>query len=351
MAAAASPSIAKTVTLTTLIPSGLPGPEHFSIQESPAPEEKDLKEGGILIQVLCMSPDPYLRGGLKTGDVPRTMSGFVSGIILASKSDKWNNGDFFGASLPYCTLQIVSAEHMAKTVMWKLTGHVDQEHISYGCGILGMPGATAYGGLIDVLRPSKTATGEVIWVSGSAGAVGSMVGQLAKQVFGLKVLGSCGGPKKCELVKEKFGFDYVIDYKTVSTAEELAAAIKEGAPDGIDMYFDNVGGIHFEAAMATLRPHGRVAVCGGISEYNAAEKVPQKFYPMQLIYSFQRVEGFMCMPWLSGAKGNFLKDMSQWLKEDKIKVEETKFDGIDQWPLAFQSLFTGGNTGKVIVNV
>jgi len=217
-----------------------------------------------------------------------------------------------------------------------------------------MPGATAYGGLIDVLRPLENkADGkqEVIWVSGAAGAVGGMVGQLAKQVYGCRVLGSCGGPKKGELVKETFGFDHVIDYKTVSTAEELTSAVKEGAPEGIDMYFDNVGGIHFEAAMSSLRPHGRVAVCGGISEYNSTELVPVKFFPLKMVFSCQRVEGFVSIPWLSGQKGNFLKDMSKWLKEDKVKVQETKFDGIDQWPMAFQSLFTGANMGKVIVTV
>lgn len=112
-----------------------------------------------------------------------------------------------------------------------------------------------------------------------------------------------------------------------------------------------MGGIHFEAAMASLRPHGRVAVCGGISQYNLGEKVPLKFNPTDMIYTFQRVEGFVCMPWLSGMKGNFLKDMSGWLNEGKVKAEETKFDGIESWPLAFQSLFTGGNIGKVVVNV
>lgn len=360
---------ARTVTLTSVVPEGLPGPEHFSIVETPAPTEDSLVEGDLLLQVMVMSADPYLRPGIKSGEVPRPMSGFVAGRVVTSRKQGWESGDFFGASLPFSTFQVLSAEAAAKTVMWKLTGKVTEETISHGIGVLGMPGSTAYGGLIDVLRPTKAAEAsaegsaaaaspptspEVIWVSGSAGAVGSMVGQLAKNVFGCTVIGSCGGPAKCALVKEKFGFDEVVDYKAVEggpSAEALTAALKKVAPDGIDMYFENVGGAHFEAAMASLRPHGRVALCGGISNYNKGEAVPERFFPMKMIYSFQRVEGFMCMPWLSGQKGKFLDDMSEWLQQGKIAVEETHFSGVDQWPLAFQSLFTGGNTGKVVVKV
>jgi NADPH-dependent curcumin reductase CurA len=126
-------------------------------------------------------------------------------------------GDFFGASLPFTTIQILTAEAGAKTVMWKLTGKVTESTIGHGIGVLGMPGSTAYGGLIDILRPKEKGgeKPEVIWVSGAAGAVGSMVGQLAKQVYGCTVIGSCGGPAKCALVKDKFGFDHAVDYKAV----------------------------------------------------------------------------------------------------------------------------------------
>lgn len=116
-------------------------------------------------------------------------------------------------------------------------------------------------------------------------------------------------------------------------------------------YFDNVGGMHFEAAMGALRAHGRVAVCGGITHYCEGERQPERFFPTDMIYTFQRVEGFMCAPWLSGARGNFLGDMSRWLGEGKVVVEETRFSGIEQWPAAFRSLFTGANTGKVVVDV
>jgi hypothetical protein len=354
----------KTVTLLTLIPEGLPLPEHFELVEGPAPVESVLPEGALLLKALCFSADPYLRGGCKSGAVPRPMSGFVSGKVLASKKEGWVAGDFFGASLPFTTVQVLTAEAAAKTLLWKLTGLVDKAtNISRGIGVLGMPGSTAYGGLIDVLRPKPAAerkpgaAPEVLWVSGAAGAVGGMVGQLAKQLYGCTVIGSCGGADKCALVTEKFGFDFAIDYKACgtdgapATAKELAAAVRAVCPDGVDMYFDNVGGAHFEAAMAVLRPHGRVAVCGGIAHYNAGERQPERIFPTDMIYTFQRIEGFTCMPWLSGAKGQFLADMAQWLGEGKVAVEETSFAGAASWPMAFQALFTGANTGKVVVDV
>ena len=145
-----------------------------------------------------------------------------------------------------------------------------------------------------------------------------------------------------------------IDYKELSSndkAAELASKIKEAVPDGIDMYFENVGGYHFEAAMATLRPKGRIAVCGSISTYNYESGTAplNNINISQMIYTSQRIEGFVCMPWLSGARGAFLADMSKWFKDGHIKAEETFFEGVDQWPNAFAALFTGKNLGKVVV--
>lgn len=117
------------------------------------------------------------------------------------------------------------------------------------------------------------------------------------------------------------------------------------------MYFENVGGMHFEAAFESLRPHGRIAVCGGISQYNKTESDKLKINPLQMIYTFQRIEGFVCMPWLSGQKGNFLKDMYDWVEAGHITVEETVFEGIENWPVAFQGLFTGKNKGKAVVKL
>lgn len=283
------------------------------------------------------------------------MNGFVSGFVLESNSPDWVAGDLFGAALDFSNIMVISEQTRKMTAMWKLTGLIDEKDISYGVGVMGMPGSTAYGGLIDVLKPKQ---GETIFISAAAGAVGGLVGQIAKNEYGCKVIGSCGGPEKGKIILNKYGFDSHIDYKQLSSKEELKARLKEEAPEGIDMYFENVGGMHFEASLESLKKFGRIAVCGCIANYNKkttgdgnspSGDVFNKIDIGQLIYNFQRVEGFVCSPWLTGQKGNFLQDMSKWLKAGKIQVQETHHHGIDQWPVAFQSLFTGANKGKVVI--
>mmetsp|Transcript_57878 Transcript_57878/g.134843 ORF Transcript_57878/g.134843 Transcript_57878/m.134843 type:complete len:348 (-) Transcript_57878:346-1389(-) len=337
--------MAKTVVLKVNLDEGLPGPEHFEIVGSPLPKIGD----GLLVQLLALSPDPYMRGRIRSGGdfkAGRPMAGFVSGKVLESKLPEWEAGDLFGGMLPFTTVQAVSAASLRANPFRKLTGLLTESEIGLGIGVLGMPGATAYGGFIGVLRP---AAGETLWVSGAAGAVGSMVGMIAKKVYGCKVIGSAGGPEKCRLVVEKFGFDHCIDYKRCSRTRDLVTELHRVAPGGIDMYFENVGGIHFEAAMTCLRARGRVAVCGAISGYNDAVPTPNKIHITNMIYSFQRIEGFTCGPWLSGKEGNFLSDMAGWVREGKVKVEETMFEGLESFGQAFQSLFVGANTGKVVV--
>ena len=352
------PHSAHTSSLTSPF-SRLPPPQDTTVDTAA------LADGGILLRSLVMSVDPYLRGGLKnregllgTGAVKggtgeRVMSGFVAGRVEASKSDKYQVGDLIGVSANFSTLQILSKETLAATLSWKLPDMVTEENISLGVGALGMPGSTAYGGFIDVLRPKK---GQTIFVSAASGAVGSIVGQIAKNVYECTVIGSCGGAEKGEIIKSRYGFDSAIDYRALpeDKAEALAsltASLKEAAPEGIDMYFENVGGVHFEASMASLRRYGRVAVCGCISGYNDAKSPANSINIGDLIYTFQRVEGFVCMPWLSGAQGNFLEDMSTWIQDGRVKTEETFFDGIESWPDAFQSLFTGKKLGKVVVRL
>jgi NADPH-dependent curcumin reductase CurA len=166
-----------------------------------------------------------------------------------------------------------------------------------------MPGATVYGGLVETLRPLK---GETIFISAAAGAVGSLVGQLAKSLYDCKVIGSCGGPEKAKLIKEEFGFDYAIDYKALNGKDDLVAALKAAAPNGINMYFENVGGIHFAAAMDVLAPRGRVAVCGQIENYNDSKPHICEFQPMRMIYTSQRIEGFISFDWLADPKAHWL---------------------------------------------
>eukprot|EP00013_Stygamoeba_regulata_P007077 CAMPEP_0177643142 /NCGR_PEP_ID=MMETSP0447-20121125/7998_1 /TAXON_ID=0 /ORGANISM="Stygamoeba regulata, Strain BSH-02190019" /LENGTH=351 /DNA_ID=CAMNT_0019145419 /DNA_START=49 /DNA_END=1104 /DNA_ORIENTATION=- len=350
--AAAAPTTTKTIRLKCNLDAGAPTREHFNIEETPAPVLDSSAAGAILVQALVFSADPFQRGQLRTGrgkSAGDVMTGFIAGKVLQSNNDKWAVGDLFGASLPFSTVQVVTSEELSATTIWKLTGVITEDQISLGVGILGMPGSTAYGGLIDILQPKA---GQTLFVSAASGAVGSLVGQIGKKVYGCKVVGSCGGPDKCAIVKDKFGFDASVDYKLANNSRDaLAAQLKEVAPEGVDMYFENVGGIHFDVAFAALRRFGRIAVCGAISGYNEEKPPANEVNIGAMIYSFQRIEGFMCSPWLSGQKGNFLEDMAKWWREGKLQVQETFFEGVEAWPDAFNSLFTGKNLGKVVVRV
>ncbi len=378
----------QTVWLKGYVDAGVPGPEHFEVRETAlvpppqdgGPADGGLADGAIVVQALALSVDPYLRGRIKRKnplavkrakggtDIPlesdtgeAAMSGFVSGKVVASRHPDWAEGDLIAGALPFSTLQVLTAAKLRKSLVWKLTGLVDESRASLGVGVLGMPGATAYGGLVDVLRPHSERE-ETLFVSSAAGAVGSLVGQIAKNVYGCTVIGSCGGPEKGARVVSRYGFDHAIDYLTLAPSvdggeddggkADLDRRLAAVAPDGIDMYFECVGGVHFEAAMTALRPHGRIAVCGKISNYNDAEKAYNKIDIGQMIYSYQRIEGFVAARYMR--RGDFLPAMARWVDEGKIIPDETFFDGIEQWPRAFQSLFLRGDSrksGKVVVRI
>ncbi len=245
----------QTIFLVTAREAGIPQLNDFQVVKGKL--NPTLDEGEILVKLSCISADPYLRGMIKPGGPCKEgnpMFGFVAGKVIQSRNSNWPVGTLFGADLPFQDYQKLNPERVD---IWKL--QVAEKNIAYGIGALGMPGSTAYGGLIDVLRPVR---GETIFVSAASGAVGSLVGQLAKRLFQCRVIGSCGGPKKCAILTEELGFDHAIDYKTCANKDELVAALRHCAPEGIDMYFECVGGMHFDAALQCLRPHGRIAVCG-----------------------------------------------------------------------------------------
>ena len=227
--------LSKTVILNRNIDEGLPGPEHFDIHESEVPPLEE--EGSIQVQITAMSADPYLRPGIKSnGSVKpgEAMSGFVVGKVIDSKGNsKWNVGDLFGGLLPFSTYHNLTLEQLQNTLLWKLANILSEDELTLGLGVLGMPGSTAYAGLIDILAVKE---GETLFVSAASGAVGSLVGMIAKNVYNCTVIGSCGGLEKGNLIKDKFGFDHAIDYKAVGNDKEsLQKALKEVAPDGIDM--------------------------------------------------------------------------------------------------------------------
>jgi len=346
---------AKTLQLIAPVDEGMPKPEHFKVVETPVGEVSD---GGILLEVMYLSADPYMRGRIKSTAVkesPSVISGFVAGRVLASKSPAWFPGDLLGGSMPYATVQVVSEAGLK--ACWKLTGLLEESNLSHGIGVLGMPGATAYGGFFDILKPKRAkkdeANGETVFISAASGAVGQLVGQLAK-IAGCKTIGSAGGPEKCKTLKERFGYDHAIDYKACKDVDELKAKLKECSPEGIDMYFENVGGMHFDAALASMKPGGRVAVCGCISQYNSGGALGSNTNALNigtLIYAQVRIEGFVAPRWLFEKTGKHRRDMARYLKQGKVVVTETETEGIENWGSAFASLFAGANNGKVCVKV
>ena len=281
---AATTATARTLVLAAHIANEtLPSAANFRVTEAPAPTAADVPEGGVLVAARYVSADPYQRSAMRADrpgakQVGEALTGFLSGVVLASRNAAWAAGDLFGASLPLATVQVVSAEALARTVMWRLTGLCSEGELSLGVGLLGMPGATAWGGLLKVLRPEK---GQALLVTAASGAVGQLVGQIARHVCECSVVvGTAGGPAKCAALTERFGFTHAIDYKALggweeggareARAEALAAQLKAAAPAGLDMVYENVGGVTFEAAFRCLGKGGRIAVCGGISQYGSA---------------------------------------------------------------------------------
>jgi NADPH-dependent curcumin reductase CurA len=272
---------AKAVFLKAAIAEGEPREDHFEVRTVAV--DLSTFHDGILFRPLVLSADPYLRWRFKTMD-GGVVDGFVAGRVEESKHPRFAKGSLWGASLPFQTLLLVPAAVLdnPKVVLFELTKYVSEEQISLGVGALGMPGATAWGGFFDVLKPQK---GETILVSAVTGAVGSLVAQLASKVTGCTVVGTCGGPEKARLARE-LGCHHVIDYRQAPDTAQFAAAIRAVAPEGIDLNFENVGGHIFDAAFQCLRPGGRLAVCGSISQYNKAQgDAPNHINVAAMIYS------------------------------------------------------------------
>ncbi len=344
----------RTLVVAASCDEGVPSREHVRVVDGDVPDA--LPPGGALrLRALFLSADPYMRSQLRSTSARaitpgEPLRGFLVARVEASTLDAWAVGDVLGASLPLATLQVVTGGALARTAAWKLTGLVEDARLSLGVGAMGMPGATAYGGLFDVLRPQA---GETLLVTAASGAVGQLVGQLAR-ARGVRVIGTAGGPTKCALLRERFGFHEAIDYKAAAAVGpgELEARIRAAAgPKGLDMVFESVGTATFEAAFRCLGNGGRLAVCGGIAAYNDATEPLVSISPNQMIYTNQRVEGFVCGPWLTLQRGNFLETMKAALADGSVVVEETFYEGIDAWIDAFRALFDGSHMGKVVVRV
>lgn len=321
-------------------PVGKPTLSDFKFIEEEMPV---IKDGEILLKTLFVSVDPYLRGRMseaKSYVPPFQLNQPIQSALIAevveTKNDHFQKGDFVTGGLDWKQFQASSGAGLTK---------VDDKAASLSAylGVLGMTGLTAYLGLNNIGHPKA---GETLVVSGAAGAVGSIVGQIGK-ILGCKVIGIAGTDEKAAVLKSKFGFDEVINYKTT---KDIYAAIKNAAPDGVDIYFDNVGGEISDAVLANINKFGRVAVCGAISLYNSTE-IPMgpRVQPI-LVKNSVLMQGFI----ISNFADQFpvaMQKLAGWLQEGKITYTETIVNGFDQIPQAFIDLFEGKNEGKMIVKI
>ena len=320
-------------------PTGRPVADNFELASvelgAPGPGEVQVKN-------LWMTVDPYMRGRMNDvkSYVPpfqlgKAMEGGAVGEVVASNDPALKVGDLVQSNFGWREAFNAPASAVQKLDPQGLP-------VQAFLGAAGMPGLTAYVGL---LRIAALKDGDIVFVSGAAGAVGSMVCQIAK-AKGHTVIGSAGGAEKVAFLKS-IGVDHAIDYKA---ERDLNGALAAAAPDGIDVYFDNVGGEHLEAALNAARPFGRFALCGAISMYNATELPPGPRNLMQAVGKQLRLEGFIVSShW--NMMADFHRDLAAWVKAGKVTWKETVFEGIERAPDAFIGLFTGENLGKMLVKL
>lgn len=321
-------------------PAGEPKPEDFSVVETTV---ADPASGQILVRNDWMSVDPYMRGRMNDVksyvppfELGKVMAGSAIGTVVASGSPDVPVGAsvlHFQGWREYALMDAARARVV----------DTDAAPAQAYLGVLGMVGLTAYAGLTAVAGLKE---GDVVFVSGAAGAVGSLAGQIAKRLGASRVIGSAGGPEKKRRLLEEFGYDAAIDYREGDLEGQLA----EAAPEGIDVYFDNVGGDHLRAAIQGMRVHGRAALCGAISVYNATEPVPGPDNLGLLVGKRIKLQGF-----LVGDHGDlapeYYENAAQWLAEGKLRTEETVVEGIDNAVDAFLGMMRGANTGKMLVRL
>ncbi len=316
---------------------GVPQPDDFEITTAPMPETAD---GQLQCETIYLSLDPYLRGRISgrhlTGAIRpgELMAGEAISRVLESKHSDFAAGDVIAAHSGWQAFSAVDAEAARK-----LDPSVGP--LSTFLGILGMPGLTAYAGLLRLGEPRE---GDAVLVSAASGAVGSLVGQIAK-IKGCRAIGIAGAPEKCNWVTDVAGFDDVVSYKTGNLRDGLDRA----CPDGIDIYFDNVGGDTLQAAMERLALGARVVLCGLMAQYNTAEMPPGP-NPAFIIKARATVRGLVVYDH-EDLRDAMVRDVSQWLRDGRIHYLEDRTEGLENAPEAFSRLMQGRNVGKAIVVV
>lgn len=319
-------------------PKGMPTEDNFRLEEVTLPA---LKNDEVLLEGIYYSVDPYMRGRMnyaKSYAPPFKLDEPIVGSVIAtvkeSKADGFKQGDTVIGSLPWRKEMIAGAGDIRKV-------DTSIAPASYYLGVLGMTGLTAYFGLLHIGKPEQ---GETVVVSGAAGAVGVVVGQIAK-IKGCRVVGIAGSDEKIALLKNEFGFDEGINYKT---SEHMKKAIAGACPDGVDVYFDNVGGDISDAVISNINFHARIALCGQIALYNAKE-VPMgpRLQPMLLTRSVL-MQGFIVSNFQQHF-GEGIAQLAKWIKSGELKFTETIVEGFDKLPEALLGLFSGDNIGKMVV--
>jgi len=319
-------------------PRGLPTTANFTLAETTLPP---LQAQQVLVRNLFMSVDPYMRGRMNEGKsyvppfaIGQALEGGAIGEVVESSTQEFKPGDAVASRYGWREAFVAAPKELRavdKTV----------QPLSVYLGALGMTGMTAWAGLKLV----EVKAGDVIFISGAAGAVGNMAGQLAK-LRGCRVIGSAGSAEKVERLLGEFGFDAAFNYKTGPTLEQLNRA----APDGIDVYFDNVGGESLEAALSALRLHGRIIACGGISSYNDEQPKPGPANLFNMTTKRLTMKGLIVGDWLD-RQTEFEREVGGYFRAGKLKHKETVVTGIDHAVDALLGLFSGKNTGKMIVKL
>ena len=322
-------------------PHGEPTPDDFRLVEQ---EHPDPAEGEVVVRMLVMSVDPYMRGRMR--DAPsysppwrlgEVMKGGAVGRVVTSRAPEVPEGSLVLTDAGWRDVAVLSAREV--TVLPELPGIPPSYHL----GVLGMPGLTAYAGLF---RIAGFREGDAVFVSGAAGAVGSLVGQFARLRGASVVVGSAGSPDKVRWVTGELGFTAAFDYHDGPVAELLSAA----APAGIDVYFDNVGGEHLEAAVGAFRVHGRAALCGSISGYNAVTPPPGPRNLSMMVAKRLTLRGFLVFDH-DDLRPEFEATVPDWLTSGRLVVRETVREGLEDAVPAFLDLLRGGNTGKMVVRL
>ena len=320
-------------------PVGLPTADDWELTSD---EIGEPGEGEVLIEVHNVSLDPAMRGWISEGasyrqpvGIGAVMDAIAVGRVVASRDERFSEGDYVQGLFGVREYAVVPGKGLQKI-------DPDVAPLPKWLGVLGMPGMTAYIGLMEIGKPQE---GQTVVVSGAAGAVGSLVGQIAK-LQGARAVGIAGGPEKCHYITEELGFDAAIDYKN----EDVPSGLRAACPNGIDVYFDNVGGEILDAALAQLAFRARVVICGAISQYNSTERMRGPANYMSLLVNNATMTGFLVFHYASHY-ADAARQMGEWVAAGKLESREDVEHGIERFPEVFLKLFEGTNDGKLVLAV